>query len=422
MNCIVDILFCVEVTEGEAQRALRISAERSVRDGSAMQADAGCDTELAVETVGDFRGIPSGELQGDNREVFGAAALPSNQAKSRKSADTKEKALTECRLPASDRRETGLLEPGKRGVQPVDPRQVQRPRLEAIRHEVRHLLCVGEAAGTAGEEGLDFPGKPLPEQEAADALRAQQSLVAGEAESVNAVARHIDIEHSGALCAVQKKEDALLPAETPERLYGLYCTVDIGGMGADEQTGVRSFQRGKRGKLHPSVPICWNPAELDALLRELRQRTHHGVVLHRGHQCMVARMEQPLQQEIQRHGDILSEDYILRIVAVEETAEPLSTGKDGILCLISALIAAAIDVAADLCKIAVYAVGEHRRLRKGSRGIVQIAFFHPVLLCIIDCLLSLPRSLSIPCCGAYFPDSFFASEEIHFLRSRTEAM
>ena len=105
---------------------------------------------------------------------------------------------------------------------------------------------------------------------------------------------------------------------------------------------------------------------------QLPQRAHDGVVLHRGHQHMVARMEKSFEKHVEARCDVRRKDHAARVLAVKERAELLPRLEDELFCAVGSLIAPARDIAAAGGHIPVNSLRHARGLWEAGAGVVEI--------------------------------------------------
>ena len=89
-------------------------------------------------------------------------------------------------------------------MQTGDTGQIKRACFKFVGQEARYTLGVTEAAGAADDERRDFVNDILAQQQAADALRREQSLMPGEGEGVDVQLLHIERQDA---CALRTVDD-----------------------------------------------------------------------------------------------------------------------------------------------------------------------------------------------------------------------
>ena len=136
---------------------------------------------------------------------------------------------------------------------------------------------IGMDAGAAHLEGPHF--HTLPDAQAAGALGGHQSLVAGKAEEVDAHSFHVNGHGAGGLGSIHNQQQAMLPGKRAHRRHIHHVACQIGGMGADNGTGIGANQRSKIFYFHPSQTVGGNEAQFnDPLFFQTVQGTQNGVV------------------------------------------------------------------------------------------------------------------------------------------------
>ena len=96
-----------------------------------------------------------------------------------------QKSLGQRHFMRINRVDSAFANPTKRSVKPHNAGQVQRSRLEPIRHELRNAFGITDASGSAGDQRLNRRLQPGTQQETADALRTEQSFMPGKNFSSN---------------------------------------------------------------------------------------------------------------------------------------------------------------------------------------------------------------------------------------------
>ena len=215
-------------------------------------------------------------------------------------------------------------------------------------------------------------GKIFTEGEAADALRAEQTLVAGKGEGVDVHGFHIDGENAGGLRAVDKEAEAVFLTKRADGGDGQERPADVARMAHDDEAGIW-LQKARHGLENQcAVRAAGHAGERDALCLELPERAHDGVVLHRRDEQMVARTEEALEQNIEALGDIFGEADAFAVRCAEEGGEAFARGEDEILCRIGRAIAAARNIDAAVGQIVGDGLHHGGRLWKCCAGIVEI--------------------------------------------------
>ena len=183
-----------------------------------MQTDPRCDSVTFIQAESEFRRILPKRHDRDNADSS-FDAVPAD--------DTDQVFVFECfHLPE----ETGcqiqlmredaafrlLRKPGEGGLQSGNSGKVQRSGLKAVRQEGGDLLRMADAAGSAGDQRLQFFRHFPADQEAAGSLGTEKPFVAGKGERVDAHPFHIQRKNAGSLCRIQDKADAAGPADSAD--------------------------------------------------------------------------------------------------------------------------------------------------------------------------------------------------------------
>ena len=344
------------------------------KEPSAVEADSGLDAEAVVQRKGDVGKVAARRLDGDDAR----AALYAGEAKQfdtfsrAERREAREETLCERQFMRADDVQPGVRKETECGVKPGDAGEIHRSGLEAVWQEVRHEFGMAEAAGAARDQRRQLGGKIFTEGEAADALRAEQTLVAGKGEGVDVHGFHIDGENAGGLRAVDKEAEAVFLTKRADGGDGQERPADVACVRHDDEAGIW-LQKARHGlKDQRAVRAAGHAGERDALCLELPERAHDGVVLHRRDEHMVARTEEALEQNIEALGDIFGEADAFAVRCAEEGGEAFARGEDEILCRVGRAIAAAGDVDAAVGQIAGDGLHHGGRLWKCGAGIVEI--------------------------------------------------
>ena len=294
-----------------------------------------------------------------------------------------------------------LPEPDERCLQAGDTGQIKRACFKFVWQEARYTLGVTEAAGAADDERRDFVNDILAQQQAADALRREQSLMSGEGEGVDVQLLHIERQDACALRTVDDEVQAVLLAEVANLLKRLHCAADVAGVRHDDGLGVGAHKLRQSVQAQCAFCVAGNAAEGDGVSRrvvcrklcaDLPERTHDGVMLHSGNKHMVAAAQQSLDDDVQAFSDILRKNYIFTVLCAEKIAEQLARRVDEAFATGGA--GAAADVGACVCDILVNGVSNHLRLGEGGAGIVEINLLHKlILLCYGYSIILLSQKL-----------------------------
>ena len=118
-------------------------------------------------------------------------------------------------------------------VETDDTGEIHCSRFEFIRQKVGHFFRMGKAARTAGNERRHGFGHFIAENEAADALGTEKSLVARKAQDVNVHRLHVDGQGAGRLGAVDNEEQVVLFTKSADLSKRHDRTADVGRMGHD---------------------------------------------------------------------------------------------------------------------------------------------------------------------------------------------
>src|SRR5699024_7399321 len=156
------------------------------------------------------------------------------------------------------------------------------------------LLRVRGASGAARDEGREPPGKVRVQQKRAYALRAEQALVSRHDQCGEAKALKIHLDMPRRLRGVEREGDAALAADLANRLRSLYPAPDFGAVAHHYEAGVALYHAGQGFEAQAALRVAGDALKGDALALQLHQGAHDGVVLHRGHEAVVARAEQAL--------------------------------------------------------------------------------------------------------------------------------
>ena len=205
-----------------------------------MEADSGLDAEAVVQRKGDVGKVAARRLDGDDAR----AALYAGEAKQfdtfsrAERREASEETLCQGKFVCADRIQAGIRKETECGVEPGDAGEVHRPGLEAVGQEVRHEFGMAEAAGAARDQRRQLGGKIFTEGEAADALRAEQTFVAGKGEGVDVHGFHIDGENAGGLRAVDKEAEAVFLTKRADGGDGQERPADVARMAHDDEAGI----------------------------------------------------------------------------------------------------------------------------------------------------------------------------------------
>ena len=126
--------------------------------------------------------------------------------------------------------------------------------------------------------------------------------------------------------------------------------------------------------------IARNPVKSHSLSLKLHKRAHYCIVLHRSDQHMVAWFQDPLEENIKAHSDVLGENHIFAPAGceMEKPAKLFSCLKDLFFYGIGSLIPAASDIDRTAGEILINSISHRRSLRKRSACLIQIYFFHKI--------------------------------------------
>ena len=187
---------------------------------------------------------------------------------------------------------------------------------------------------------------------------------------------HVDGKRPRRLCRVQNEYQTVTAAERPHLLRRHQRTAHIAAVEHHHSLCLRPQQLLRLLHAQAAVRAAGDAVEGHAPARQLDHRPHHGVVLHGGHQHVVAAAQQTLQQHVQALGDVLGEHHVAAVGAVKQAGQPLPRVQHLLLRLIRLVVAAAADVAAAVLHIAAHGLRHALRLGKAGAGVVQIDALH----------------------------------------------
>ena len=277
----------------------------------------------------------------------------------------------------------------QRSVKPRKPRKVHRSGFEPVGQKFRHELGVAHAAGAAREKRRQLLRQIFSQDDATRPLRTEQPLVPRKRHSVYVTRLHIDRKNARSLCAVEKEADLMTLAERTDLFDRQQRSADVACVQADKKPRVFPHKRFRLRKPHRPVRIARDPVKHHARSFQLPQRTHNGIMLHRGHQHMVPRAQKALEQQIEACCNVRRKDHAARVPAMKQRTEPLARLKNELLCAVGRAVAAARDIAAAGGHIPVNCVRHARGLRKARAGVVEIDRMHrnpSLVFLIVACI------------------------------------
>ena len=126
--------------------------------------------------------------------------------------------------------------------------------------------------------------------------------------------------------------------------------------------------------------IARNPVKSHSLSLKLHKRAHYCIVLHRSDQHMVAWFQDPLEENIKAHSDVLGENHIFAPARCEmkKLAELFSCLKDLFFYGIGSTISATSHINRTAGEILIDGIRHGRGLRERSACLIQIYFLHRI--------------------------------------------
>ena len=128
-------------------------------------------------------------------------------------------------------------------------------------------------------------------------------------------------QDAGCLGGVHHKKNPVFSAELSDKVEIQYISCEIGRVGAHHRPGGGPYIFFKIIVVNVSLFICREDGQFHTPLLHEIQGAEHGVMLQRRCDHVVARREETLNGDIQRHGGIQSKGRPLRAVPVKEFAE-----------------------------------------------------------------------------------------------------
>ncbi len=153
--------------------------------------------------------------------------------------------------------------------------------------------------------------------------------MAGEAEKIYVLGCHVDGQDSRRLGRVHDQLQAMSMGNGPHPADIHRVAREVGGMGADDGSGLWPDQPLKIAVVDPSLPVSRDKAERHAPLRlQPVQGSQHGIMLQIRGDHMVAGVQQSADGDIQRLGGIAGEYHMIRPGAVEKRRQLLPCAID----------------------------------------------------------------------------------------------
>ena len=166
------------------------------------------------------------------------------------------------------------------------------------------------ASGAACHQGVYLRGELRVKHAAAYALRAEQALVAREADGGCSALLHADRHDACRLGGVYHERDSVAAADGAHLAHGQDGAADVTCVRHDHGTRLGADEPLDLGRIKRSVGSALGTAERHTRGRQLRERAHDGVVLHTAHDDVVAGVQKALEHEVQGLGDVASEDHV----------------------------------------------------------------------------------------------------------------
>ena len=249
------------------------------------------------------------------------------------------------------------------GPQAEDAGQVQGARLQPVGQEGGHGQGLRQTPRAAGHQGLQLRGQGVRHHQAADALGAQQALVAGEGQAVDAHGRHVHRHGAQGLGSIHQEEDPPLPAQGAHLSDGKQGARHVGGVGEHHRPYIlrQALRQAVRQQLSP---VCTGQIlHRHPLALQLFQGPQDGVVLHGGGEHLVAGPQQAVEQEVEAIGGPRREAHVPGIRAVHQGAQLLPHRQHPAGGVPGPLIAPPADVAAHMLQVV-----RHGRPHAGGLG------------------------------------------------------
>ena len=187
--------------------------------------------------------------------------------------------------------DTGLFQIAQCSVQSVDARNVLGARLKLVRHKFRLEFRIGNTSCTAGHQWDHLMSDLVAYQESADSLWTQQALVSGECQNIDVHLLHINRKGTCCLCSIHNEFEIVFVADIAHFLKRHNGTADVGSVQHHDCLGVWTDHFFDLVHHQLAVTGAWDAVKLHTQLFYLLQRTHHGIVLHRGNQYMISRAQ-----------------------------------------------------------------------------------------------------------------------------------
>ena len=271
----------------------------------------------------------------------------------------------------SERGDPLIGQEGKRRVQAENARQVERAGFKPVRHIVRLLLAVGDAARSAANQWLQPVGKCRREQQRAKSCRAEQALVRRDGQRGQVQGPKVDRHMPGGLRRVEQEWDAVCVqklADLPDRQQR---AAHVGGVCEYRQTRVR-VQVGKE-------PVCaeravrrtGDPVDGNADQPfKLPERAHDRVMLHGADEHAVAGAQQPFDDHVDARRLPGREYDVGRRGKAEPACQQLPAFQHMHSCAGGARVRRAVDVHGKTIEICGHGVSNPRRFCAGCCSMI----------------------------------------------------
>ena len=339
-----------------------------------MKPAAGQNAKFAFQAEGGFRIVRLCEINGDHAHAAGKlfrAAKPQvrNRAKPLKEAGRK------LQLVRTERVDPGFFDETERFFKAVNAGQVRCAGFKTVRQVIRQVFAVRGAACAACKKRCERVGEIIPQQQRADAGRAEQPLVPGHAERAQVQRLKIDRDMPGSLRCVERKGDPVFRADGADGGSILHRAAHVGTVRHDAEACVRPDQRQHCGRVKSAFAIAGDAVEFHA--GKLQKRAHHGVMLHGTHKAVIPGAQETLEDKVQPRRCAGGEDHMRGLF--REGKQPRKAfpqaqrHKPRILC---GAIDGTVDRRADGIHIFFHACADPGGLWERGRGVIEIDRLH----------------------------------------------
>jgi len=263
-----------------------------------------------------------------------------------------------------------LLDRAQSAPQGGDPQQVERTGLIAVGPEGGLLERFRLAARAPFLQGRHVA--PRREIAGPQARRPQQPFVGGAGEEVDSLLLQIERQQAGRLGPID--EHGRVGEGRAQARQVLHCAVDVRGVLHDQQ-GPRPLACEPAGRVHvdPAKGVGRQRLDRDAALAcQATQRPHHRVVLHGRDGDAIARLEKPLEHQVQPFRGAAHKRDRLRSADPEHSGESLAHLENQAGRFEGRPVSAPTGVRADAGRIAGQLFPDRRGLGPARGRVVEI--------------------------------------------------